>query len=67
MGIHSYKTITDLIFTNVIRKYGSYVARNPIIVLASSLAIVILLCLGLVRLKVETRPEKVSYSFYYTV
>ncbi|AES73997.2 FBD protein [Medicago truncatula] len=32
-------------------------------VLASSLAKVILLCLGLIRIKVETRPEKVSHSF----
>ncbi|KAK7351808.1 hypothetical protein VNO77_11517 [Canavalia gladiata] len=44
--------------TNFYRKYGSYVARNPIMVLASSLAIVLLLCLGLIRFKVETRPEK---------
>jgi Niemann-Pick C1 protein len=45
--------------SNFYRKYGSYVARNPIMVLASSLVIVILLCVGLIRLKVETRPEKV--------
>ncbi|XP_061372781.1 uncharacterized protein LOC133315219 [Gastrolobium bilobum] len=44
--------------SNFYRKYGSYVARNPIMVLASSLAIVLLLCLGLIRFKVETRPEK---------
>ncbi|KAK2392749.1 NPC intracellular cholesterol transporter [Trifolium repens] len=44
--------------SNFYRKYGSYVARNPIMVLASSLVIVILLCVGLIRLKVETRPEK---------
>ncbi|KAE9586676.1 putative protein patched/dispatched [Lupinus albus] len=40
------------------RKYGSYVAKHPITVLFSSLAIVLLLCLGLIRFKVETRPEK---------
>ncbi|OIV97566.1 hypothetical protein TanjilG_12323 [Lupinus angustifolius] len=40
------------------RKYGSYVAKNPITVLSSSLAIFLLLCLGLIRFKVETRPEK---------
>lgn len=49
--------MSDFMFTNLIRKYGLYVARNPNVVLASSLAIVILLCLGLIRLKVETRPE----------
>jgi hypothetical protein len=36
----------------------------PIMVLASSLAIVILLCLGLIRIKVEMRPEKLCHSFY---
>ncbi|XP_062027066.1 uncharacterized protein LOC133743216 [Rosa rugosa] len=40
------------------RGYGKWVARNPITVLGSSSAIVLLLCLGLVRFKVETRPEK---------
>ncbi|KAA8537407.1 hypothetical protein F0562_026906 [Nyssa sinensis] len=40
------------------RRYGTWVARNPILVLCSSLAVVLLLCLGLIRFKVETRPEK---------
>ncbi|XP_071923445.1 uncharacterized protein [Coffea arabica] len=40
------------------RKYGTWVARNPILVLCSSLAIVFVLCLGLIRFQVETRPEK---------
>ncbi|BBH02663.1 Patched family protein [Prunus dulcis] len=40
------------------RRYGTWVARNPVIVLCSSLALVLLLCLGLIRFKVETRPEK---------
>ncbi|TQD98300.1 hypothetical protein C1H46_016121 [Malus baccata] len=40
------------------RRYGTWVARNPSIVLCSSLAVVLLLCLGLIRFKVETRPEK---------
>ncbi|XP_047180849.1 NPC intracellular cholesterol transporter 1-like isoform X2 [Vigna umbellata] len=44
--------------TNFYRKYGSYVARHPIVVLASSIAIVLLLCVGLIKFKVETRPEK---------
>lgn len=54
--------ISDYVFANMIRKYGSYVARNPIKVLSSSLAIVLLLCLGLIRFKVETRPEKVCIA-----
>ncbi|XP_057435160.1 uncharacterized protein LOC130727894 isoform X2 [Lotus japonicus] len=44
--------------SNFYRKYGSLVARHPINVLALTLAIVLLLCLGLIRFKVETRPEK---------
>ncbi|OVA00612.1 Sterol-sensing domain [Macleaya cordata] len=40
------------------RRYGAWVARNPTLVLCSSLAVVLLLCLGLIRFKVETRPEK---------
>ncbi|KAK4351829.1 hypothetical protein RND71_027347 [Anisodus tanguticus] len=40
------------------RRYGTWVARNPILVLCSSLFIVMVLCLGLFRFKVETRPEK---------
>ncbi|XP_059634533.1 uncharacterized protein LOC132276909 [Cornus florida] len=40
------------------RRYGTWVARNPILVLCSSLSVVLLLCLGLIRFKVETRPEK---------
>ncbi|KAL5780863.1 hypothetical protein ACOSQ2_011600 [Xanthoceras sorbifolium] len=44
--------------SNFYRKYGTWVARNPTLVLSLSLAIVLLLCLGLIRFKVETRPEK---------
>ncbi|XP_051139854.1 uncharacterized protein LOC127257464 [Andrographis paniculata] len=40
------------------RRYGTWVARNPILVLCSSVAIVLVLCLGLIRFQVETRPEK---------
>ncbi|KAL0361852.1 UNVERIFIED_CONTAM: NPC intracellular cholesterol transporter 1 [Sesamum radiatum] len=40
------------------RRYGTWVARNPILVLCSSVGIVLVLCLGLIRFQVETRPEK---------
>ncbi|XP_027941539.1 NPC intracellular cholesterol transporter 1 [Vigna unguiculata] len=40
------------------RTYGRWAAKKPTIVLCSSLAIVVLLCLGLLRFEVETRPEK---------
>ncbi|KAF9683241.1 hypothetical protein SADUNF_Sadunf05G0192200 [Salix dunnii] len=40
------------------RRYGTWVARNPILVLSLSLAVILLLCVGLIHFKVETRPEK---------
>ncbi|WOG97708.1 hypothetical protein DCAR_0417049 [Daucus carota subsp. sativus] len=40
------------------RRYGTWVARNPLFVLCSSLVVVLVLCLGLIRFEVETRPEK---------
>ncbi|XP_077219940.1 uncharacterized protein LOC143854074 isoform X2 [Tasmannia lanceolata] len=40
------------------RRYGTWVARNPSLVLCGSLAVTLILCLGLIRFKVETRPEK---------
>ncbi|KAK9666670.1 hypothetical protein RND81_14G202500 [Saponaria officinalis] len=48
----------EAFMTDAFRKYGRWVARNPVIVLCSSVGIVILLCIGLVGFKVETRPEK---------
>ncbi|XP_074263841.1 uncharacterized protein LOC141586488 isoform X2 [Silene latifolia] len=44
--------------SNFYRKYGVWAARRPGLVLFSSLAVVLLLCVGLIRFKVETRPEK---------
>lgn len=38
------------------------VARHPSLVLLVSVGIVLLLCIGLIRLKVETRPEKVYFK-----
>ncbi|MCL7041699.1 hypothetical protein MKW94_028850 [Papaver nudicaule] len=40
------------------RRYGRWAATNPTLVLCSSLSVVLLLCLGLIRFKVETHPEK---------
>ncbi|KAH9654809.1 SSD domain-containing protein [Citrus sinensis] len=40
------------------RTYGRWVAANPAFVLCMSLAIAFVLCLGVIRFKVETRPEK---------
>ncbi|XP_042511025.1 NPC intracellular cholesterol transporter 1-like isoform X2 [Macadamia integrifolia] len=44
--------------SNFYRRYGTWVARNPTLVLCSSVAVVLLLCLGLIRFEVETKPEK---------
>ncbi|VFQ72905.1 unnamed protein product [Cuscuta campestris] len=44
--------------SRIFRIYGTWVARHPIAVLCSSLVIILILCLGLLRFKVETRPEK---------
>ena len=49
------------------RTYGAWVARKPVLVLFSSLAIVLVLCLGLIRLRVETRPEKVCFCVVSTL
>ncbi|KMZ68869.1 hypothetical protein ZOSMA_228G00010 [Zostera marina] len=40
------------------RRYGKWVARNPILVLCFSLAIPLFLSLGLINFSVETQPEK---------
>ncbi|KAG8377268.1 hypothetical protein BUALT_Bualt08G0010500 [Buddleja alternifolia] len=40
------------------RRYGTWVARNPVLVLFASVFLVLVLCLGLIRFQVETRPEK---------
>ena len=52
-----------LIFEKYCRKHGIFVARYPLLVLCVSLLIPVLLCIGLLRFKVETRPEKVLNLF----
>ncbi|KAI4388512.1 hypothetical protein MLD38_000833 [Melastoma candidum] len=39
-------------------RYGLWVARNPSLMLFTSLTCILLLCIGLVHFQVETRPEK---------
>jgi Niemann-Pick C1 protein len=43
---------------NFYGKYGIWVARHPTLVLCLSVSVVLLLCVGLIRFKVETRPDK---------
>lgn len=51
----------------ICRTYGTWVARNPALVLAISLIIVLVFCVGLTRFKVETRPEKVCYWHLFSL
>ena len=46
------------------RKYGIWVARHPTLVLCLSVSAVLLLCVGLVQFKVETKPDKVKISIF---
>uniref|UniRef100_A0A7C9FG71 SSD domain-containing protein n=2 Tax=Opuntia streptacantha TaxID=393608 RepID=A0A7C9FG71_OPUST len=57
-SIPQFQPTIQGLMADVFRRYGLWVARNPILVLCSSIAIVLILCLGLFRFKVETRPEK---------
>eukprot|EP00252_Welwitschia_mirabilis_P020709 TRINITY_DN5121_c0_g1_i1.p1 TRINITY_DN5121_c0_g1~~TRINITY_DN5121_c0_g1_i1.p1 ORF type:complete len:1312 (-),score=235.79 TRINITY_DN5121_c0_g1_i1:193-4128(-) len=40
------------------RQHGVWIAKHPGLVLAISITVTLLFCVGLVRLRVETRPEK---------
>ncbi|OAY77489.1 Niemann-Pick C1 protein [Ananas comosus] len=51
-------SVVQSYMTSFFRKYGTFVARNPILVLCLSLAVPLLICIGLIRFKVETRAEK---------
>ncbi|XP_009384014.2 uncharacterized protein LOC103971663 [Musa acuminata AAA Group] len=51
-------SVIQLYMSNFFRKYGSFVSKNPTLILCLSLVVPLLLCLGLIRFKVETRPEK---------
>ncbi|KAK8916264.1 hypothetical protein KSP39_PZI022767 [Platanthera zijinensis] len=46
----------------VFRNYGAFVSRKPTLVLSLSLVVPILLCIGLIHFRVETRPEKLWVS-----
>jgi hypothetical protein len=48
-----------LICSKYCRRQGIFVTRHPLLVLSVSLLVPILLCIGLIHFKVETRPEKV--------
>lgn len=49
------------------RTHGEWVAQNAKKVLTVAIVITVVLCLGLIRLNVETRPEKVVDEFTFKV
>jgi len=61
-------SIVQTYMSTFFRRHGVFVTRHPLLVLCASLLVPILLCIGLIRFKVETRPEKVlnlsSYDSY---
>ncbi|XP_062184386.1 uncharacterized protein LOC133888239 isoform X2 [Phragmites australis] len=58
----SHPSIVQTYMSIFFRKHGIFVARHPLLVLCVSLLVPILLCIGLIRFKVETRPEKLWVS-----
>ncbi|KAJ8762193.1 hypothetical protein K2173_007348 [Erythroxylum novogranatense] len=55
--IQAYKSSKVSIFYHY-RSYGTWVVHHRILVLCLSLSVVLVLCVGLIRFKVETRPPK---------
>ncbi|KAG2574016.1 hypothetical protein PVAP13_7KG294500 [Panicum virgatum] len=58
----AHPSIVQTYMSIFFRKHGIFVARYPLLVLCVSLLIPLLLCIGLLRFKVETRPEKLWVS-----
>ncbi|VAH50462.1 unnamed protein product [Triticum turgidum subsp. durum] len=55
-------SIVQTYMSTFFRRHGVFVTRHPLLVLCASLLVPILLCIGLIRFKVETRPEKLWVS-----
>ncbi|CAL9782679.1 unnamed protein product [Musa acuminata subsp. burmannicoides] len=60
--VKAQQPVAQRYMSNFFRKYGSFVSKHPTLVLCLSLAVPLLLCLGLIHFKVETRPEKLWVS-----
>ncbi|CAL9133900.1 unnamed protein product [Musa acuminata var. zebrina] len=56
--VKAQQPVAQRYMSNFFRKYGSFVSKHPTLVLCLSLAVPLLLCLGLIHFEVETRPEK---------
>jgi Niemann-Pick C1 protein len=55
-------SIIQTYMSTFFRRHGIFVTRHPLRVLFASLLVPILLCIGLIHFKVETRPEKLWVS-----
>jgi Niemann-Pick C1 protein len=55
-------SIIQTYMSTFFRRHGIFVTRHPLLVLLASLLVPILLCIGLIHFKVETRPEKLWVS-----
>ncbi|KAL6882622.1 hypothetical protein ACP4OV_011312 [Aristida adscensionis] len=58
----AHPSIVQKYMSTIFRNHGILVARHPLLVLCVSVLVPILLCIGLIRFKVETRPEKLWVS-----
>ncbi|KAK3143975.1 hypothetical protein QOZ80_4AG0307300 [Eleusine coracana subsp. coracana] len=55
-------SIVQTYMSSFFRKHGIFVARHPLFVLCVSVLVPVLLCIGFIHFKVETRPEKLWVS-----
>uniref|UniRef100_A0A0D9W889 SSD domain-containing protein n=1 Tax=Leersia perrieri TaxID=77586 RepID=A0A0D9W889_9ORYZ len=58
----AHPSIVQSYMSTFFRKHGIFVTKHPLLVLFASLLVPILLCIGLIRFKVEIRPEKLWVS-----
>ncbi|XP_006652645.2 NPC intracellular cholesterol transporter 1-like [Oryza brachyantha] len=58
----AHPSVIQTYMSTFFRKHGIFVAKHPLLVLFVSLLVPTLLCIGLVRFKVEIRPEKLWVS-----
>ncbi|KAF0891217.1 hypothetical protein E2562_009398 [Oryza meyeriana var. granulata] len=58
----AHPSVIQTYMSTFFRKHGIFVAKHPLLVLFVSLLVPTLLCIGLIRFKVETRPEKLWVS-----
>ncbi|KQJ84058.1 hypothetical protein BRADI_5g18407v3 [Brachypodium distachyon] len=55
-------SVVQTYMSTFFRRHGIFVTRHPLLVLFASILVPVILCIGLIRFKVETRPEKLWVS-----